>query len=139
MARVPYLNIFLANSPSQPWSCYFCGEAVFYTFNQGRGSHKDALTVHRIDHDHANNAVENLAPAHGGCHSTHHGLTQVPRTLSDEHKRKIGEANRGRVLPPRTDAHKEKLSAAATRQPRKPHSAATKAKISVTMKQRHHG
>lgn len=62
-------QIFMGTRPGSPWSCYFCGGEI------------DELHVHHKDHDHGNNAPDNLAATHGDCHAHHHrsGLESFER------------------------------------------------------------
>lgn len=82
---------FAAMSPPQPWPCHFCGKPVTVTlYADGRGMFKDTLVIHHLDENPFNNDFENLAPSHGGCHTTHHRKGK-PTGLhhSEEHKAKI--------------------------------------------------
>jgi len=54
-----YTSLFKKHN-EPPWRCCFCGEEI------------SELVVHHLDHDHANNALENLAAAHDHCHKSHH-------------------------------------------------------------------
>lgn len=98
MARsVPRTHrVFLETYGSGPWPCSFCDELV--TSIGRRTGH-----VHHRDEDPENDAPENLAIAHPGCHMRHH-LEGVPH--SPEHSSKVGR--KGRKFTPEWRA---KLSA----------------------------
>lgn len=68
---------FVAEYGDGPYICFFCGESVPDIDNRGRGRghFPEEGCVHHIDGNHDNNESSNLAPAHQGCHSTHHMLT----------------------------------------------------------------
>lgn len=60
--RTNYREIFFAYNGPGPYSCFFCQESVTML----------EVIVHHIDEDHTNDAIDNLSPAHGGCHAGHH-------------------------------------------------------------------
>lgn len=82
--RYRYRERFFAEHGWGPYACFFCTEDVMF----------EDVVVHHVDNDRSNDAVENLAAAHRGCHSSHH----------------IGCAND--VFTP---VHRARLSAAASR------------------------
>ena len=57
--------LFKQKAGDPPWPCYFCGKPV-------DGIVRYKSVVHHVDHNHDNNVIENLAPAHKGCHDVHH-------------------------------------------------------------------
>ncbi len=66
----PHTKAFLEFYGPPPHECCFCG-LIVEKFN---GTSKDGLAIHHIDGNHNNNAKENLAPSHFGCHTGHHRL-----------------------------------------------------------------
>lgn len=100
-----------------PWTCEFCKKKVkVYD-----------LTVHHRNEDRDDHSKSNLAPCHKGCHIAHHNQgrkhtdeqrarqAEVCRSVftgrrqTEDHKRKIGEANKGKV---RTEEMNTRLSEA---------------------------
>jgi len=51
-----------------PYRCHFCNELIYL---DGRTS-ASSLNCHHLDGDVFNMDIDNLVPAHGGCHSTYH-------------------------------------------------------------------
>lgn len=68
-----YRELFLANAAPQPWPCHFCSKAVPYVTTG-----PDKFTVHHLDGNHSNDDLNNLVPAHGRCHKSHHARQFVP-------------------------------------------------------------
>jgi hypothetical protein len=58
---------FLMYFPQAPWSCGFCGGAIWSTDLKENG-----LVVHHDNHDRTDNRLINLMPAHNFCHSSYH-------------------------------------------------------------------
>jgi len=78
-----------------PFRCAFCRRVVWLLDGTGRG------VVHHRDHDHSNDAVENLAPAHRKCHGKHHHRN---RQFTAEHRANISAALRAKgIRPPDRD------------------------------------
>jgi hypothetical protein len=106
-----YTRIFLETNGPGPWDCYGCHKPV------------RELLVHHIDENPLNDDPANLAAMHEPCHvRLHHG----GKPKSVEHRAKISEANRGRVLSAETRA---KIGAKSRG---RKHSAETRAKMSAT-------
>lgn len=82
--------MFFAANGFGPYKCFDCGEDVLFEF----------VLIHHVDHNHLNNHPSNLTPAHQECHISYHRRHRTGTTLSEEHKRKISAANKGRVKPP---------------------------------------
>lgn len=61
-----------------PYRCYFCKELIYL----GPGSGASSLHVHHIDGDPFNTEIDNLAPAHGGCHHEFHASTKGRRIMA---------------------------------------------------------
>lgn len=53
---------FFAANGFGPYKCDFCGEVVSF----------EVVTVHHRNHDPSDHRLENLGPAHTGCHNGHH-------------------------------------------------------------------
>lgn len=96
MCKKQHKDIFYAFNGPGPYICTFCDGTVLGWWDEpdghdGRQSH--ALVVHHVDHNHTNNAVENLAASHYGCHTSHHFASDplVPKgsTLPEEWKRRV--------------------------------------------------
>lgn len=116
-----YREMFFIENGRGPWPCYGCGEDV----------HIEKVHIHHIDHNHSNDTLTNLAPMHQGCHLRHHKLgSTIPpelrerlrllntgKKLSAESRRKISEANKGKVKP-RTAEHSRVLGLALRGVPR---------------------
>lgn len=79
-----YRRTFLAAYGPFPHPCHFCGEEV-----DGHTAPLDgmAAVIHHLDHDETNDALENLAPAHHGCHMRYH---QTEKWRSPEYRATIG-------------------------------------------------
>lgn len=107
MTRDIHRLIFVAVNGLGPWPCHGCGKPVAI----------EAFVVHHLDDDHTNNDPENLAAMHRPCHIRHH---RTGTKKSAEHRRKMGEARRGKPL---TEEHRRKVGDAL----RKPWSAARRA------------
>jgi hypothetical protein len=65
-----YRDVFQDHNGPGPYPCCFCGEPVDRIEDAPRS--KDSLCIHHRDENRSNNAPENLAPAHNGCHVKHH-------------------------------------------------------------------
>lgn len=77
---------------SLPLPCYFCGKLVT---EMGMGKTKGHL--HHINHDNTDQRDKNWAICHHQCHNSYHGamLRKHPETLSEQHKKAIGDGVRG--------------------------------------------
>lgn len=106
-----YRELFFATNGFGPYSCFFCGQDV----------DTESVLVHHDDHNHENNAVENLKPAHHVCHTRHHHC--VPK--SDAHKEKLRQASLGQKQSAETRA-KKSLASRGRR-----HTVEAKAKVSA--------
>lgn len=96
-------RIFLdANGPG-PWRCYGCSKPVI------------KLLVHHLDEDPSNDMPLNLVAMHRPCHQRLHQFgkqrtaehrqamseSQRGQIFTDEHRRNIGDASRGKPKPQR--------------------------------------
>lgn len=63
-----YREVFFAANGFGPFTCVFCESAVEAT----------EVSVHHVDHDRKNDSLENLVPAHQGCHSRAHNSGESP-------------------------------------------------------------
>jgi hypothetical protein len=98
-----YRRVFVEAHGPWPHTCVFCGEEVDLG---GAWLSSSYAIVHHVDGDRSNNAAENLAPAHHGCHLSHHHTGKV---MSAEARAKIGAWQKGR---PKSPAQRAKMSAA---------------------------
>lgn len=94
-----YRAVFEAVYGPPPHLCAFCGE---WFFQWGRGS--DGGTIHHRDGDHTNNDPANLAPAHMGCHVSHHLKGQVPYERTPEIRAKVSASLTGKTQSAETRA-----------------------------------
>ncbi len=108
--RSQYREVFLAHNGPGPYACYFeCSNPVMF----------EELVVHHKDHDHTNNSLDNLVPAHRLCHNGHHlralwadspekmldSESRGHRTPhSEETRRKISEGHKEKGLRPSDEA-----------------------------------
>lgn len=82
-----YRKAFFEKYGEGPYECVFCLNDVDNT----------EVIVHHFDHDHYNDAPENLVPAHRSCHIKHH-----KQEVSEETRHKISVAIKGIVRSPET-------------------------------------
>jgi len=87
-----HVRIFLAAHGDGPHACWFCEEAVTRG-DGGRWRAREGLTIHHLDHDQSNNALENLVPAHLGCHAGYHSGLRAAQKV-EEARRKMAAARR---------------------------------------------
>jgi len=98
--RYRYREKFFAWLGPGPYQCFFCEKEVEF----------DIVIIHHIDHDRANDDLENLAPCHPGCHTKHHmAKWWVGKTHTPEHRARVAAAKTGLTIPPEVRA---KISAA---------------------------
>jgi hypothetical protein len=97
-----YREVFFAHSGKGPWPCYGCGEPVDLS----------EVHVHHIDHDHFNDAPENLTAMHSLCHQKLH---KIGKSHSDETRQKMSSTRRGRSL---SDEARARLSASTRGKPK---------------------
>jgi len=60
-------ELFFAHNGPGPYDCFHCHTEVDFS----------SVTVHHVDDDHDNNAIENLVPMHNGCHRQYHATKRV--------------------------------------------------------------
>lgn len=108
--QTPYQKVWVANAGSGPWPCDHCEKVI---------DPEREYIVHHRDHDHANNAFENLGPMHRACHASHH-LIGNQRT-------------KGKKLGPRPPEVRAKIAAGLRGIKR---SAETRAKLSEANRRR---
>ena len=61
--------------------CFFCAKAIE---EEDFTDYRDHLTIHHINHNHEDNAPENLTLVHRGCHISHHkGVRKVLAQMSE--------------------------------------------------------
>lgn len=101
-----HYRVFCETYGPSPWTCDHCGEPVY---ELGKGTGKTGGAIHHYNEDKRDNRPENIGIMHFGCHRTHHliGHVKTPETceklsksligheVSNETRRKIGDANRG--------------------------------------------
>jgi hypothetical protein len=89
--QVAYRRAFReANGPG-PWPCCFCGEPVVDA--KGEAFNARTFVVHHIDHDHANDAPDNLAATHNECHARHHATERWKQARAE------GQSSLGDLSP----------------------------------------
>lgn len=78
-----YREIFFAHNGPGPYTCDECGEEVdFWT-----------VLIHHKNHDENDHRLENLVPAHRGCHTAHHSTGRgAGKKASVETRKKMTKA-----------------------------------------------
>lgn len=94
-----YQEIFFAAHGEGPFPCAFCPELVEY----------DVVQIHHVDEDRTNNNIENLASAHGGCHTRHH-LKGKPKTAEHAKNISLGKLAAGLAGYVVSEETREKIS-----------------------------
>jgi hypothetical protein len=79
--RPQYYRVEFRRRTRPPYICFFCLKEV----KKLMGVLPESLSVHHIDGDPDNNDPENWAPAHKGCHASHHSseYARIHRTTRD--------------------------------------------------------
>jgi hypothetical protein len=90
MGYTKYRAVWLAAYGEGPWLCHGCGEPVN---RLGGTTNSETGLIHHLDHDHGNNAVENLRVMHHKCHVRHHNSE---RTISEGSRRRMSDAQKRR-------------------------------------------
>jgi NUMOD3 motif-containing protein len=106
----PYVQVWIKHNGMPPWPCEFCNKSIN---GLGGGQHQDIGIIHHKDRNPENNAIDNLAACHKGCHVRHHNEERAP--YSAEMAAKVAAAHLGKPLSEETKA---KMSATTRGKPK---------------------